>query len=192
MNSAVTPSASDPRSDIIGKLAKLSLLEAALKQSLAPYETQIAALQKACTDATVEEVREIERLRDDIKAQALAHAEELFSDAKSIRVNLLSVGCRNSDKVETVGAEDEVISALEKLSQSPDKSQSLAANACLRSTKELNKVFIRDNFEANQEWFLAMGINLKESVSVSISELKPAKPKAAKTKVAAPAEEVPA
>lgn len=178
----VTPE-EDPRAIVLGKLARLSLLKASLKEVLAPYETQIAALQKACHDATLNEVREIERLEDEIKQLAAANPAEVFGESKTIKLNLLSLGARSADKVELLAEEDEVISALEKLAASESKDQRLAAGACLRITKELNKVFIRDQWADNQEWFLALGISVKESMSVSISELKPPKAKVTKERL---------
>lgn len=172
----------DPRADVLSKLSRLSLLKAALKEVLAPFETEIAALQKACHDATVDEVREIERLEEEIKDIAAQHTAEVFGDAKTIKLNLLSLGSRNADKVELLTEEEEVISALEKLAANGSKDQRLAAGACLRISKELNKTFIRDQWNENQDWFLALGIKVKEFVSISLSEIKPPKVKATKEK----------
>lgn len=169
---------SDPRSEVLSKLAQLALLKAALKEVLAPFETQVAALQKGMSDAAAPSLREIETLEEEIKRLGADHPEEVFGEASSVKLNNLSLGIRRPDKVELTAAEEEVFSVLEKLAATGDDAQRLAAKACLRIEKALNKVFIREMYEESPEWFEAIGITVKESISISLTEVKPPKAKA--------------
>lgn len=174
------------RAEVIGKLSKLALLKAALTQIAAPHLTQIAAIHAALHSATAADVAEIERLETEIKGMAAEFPDEVFGEGRTVKLNTLSLGARRTDKVELDGTEEDVVSALERLEKSPDKAAALYASACLRKTTELNKSFVRQQWEKEgaAEWFTALGITVKESTSVSLTEIKSAKPKATKvTKV---------
>lgn len=169
------------RTTALSMLAELQLRKHALREALAPYETQVAALQKACSDATAEECTRIENLETELKRLALLHSEEIFGDERSIQVNLFTLGIRPSEKVEIMGDEDEVISALQRAAkQHPDLATRVAAEACLRVKIELNKPFIREKWDSFQDWFTIFGLKLTEQLSVAITERKPAKPKPSK------------
>jgi hypothetical protein len=177
---------SDPRSEVLCKLARLALLNAALKEVLAPFETQVAALQKGMSDAAAPSLREIETLEEVIKHLGADHPDEVFGQASTVKLNNLSLGIRRPDKVELTAAEEDVFSVLEKLATTGDDAQRLAAKACLRIEKTLNKVFIREMYEESPEWFEALGITVKESVSISLTEVKPPKTKVTKEKKSEP------
>lgn len=180
METTQTP-APDYRAKALSMLAELQLKKHALREALAPYETQVAALQKACSDATAEECTRIENLETELKRLALLHSEEIFGEDRSIQVNLFTLGIRPAEKVEIIGDEDEVISALQRAAKDhTDRSTRLAAEACLRVKIELNKPFIREKWDAFQDWFTIFGLKLTESLSASITERKPAKPKPSK------------
>lgn len=173
--------APDYRTTALSMLAELQLRKHALREALAPYETQVAALQKACSDATAAECTRIENLEAELKRLALLHSEEIFGDERSIQVNLFTLGIRPSEKVEIMGDEDEVISALQRAAkQHPDPATRVAAEACLRVKIELNKPFIREKWDAFQDWFTIFGLKLTEQLSAAITERKPAKPKPSK------------
>lgn len=174
----------DPRSEVLAKLAKLALLKAALKEVLAPFETQVAALQKGMSDAAGPSLREIEVLEEELKHLGADFPDQVFGEASSVKLNSLCLGIRRPDKVELTAAEEEVFSALKKLAANGDPSQKLAAKACLRIEETLNKVFIRQMYEESPEWFEALGITVKESVSISLTEVKPPKTKVTKEKKA--------
>ncbi len=177
METTPTP-APDYRAKALSMLAELQLKKHALREALAPYETQVAALQKACSDATAEECTRIENLEAELKRLALLYPDEIFGETKSLQVNLFTLGIRPAEKVDFIGPEQEVISALQTAAKShPDPATRLAAEACLRTTVELNKPFIRDKWESFQDWFTIFGLKITEQISASISERKPAKPK---------------
>jgi len=181
MNTPTTPII-DHRSEVLKKLAELSLRKTALKQILSPYQTEIAAIEKACVAATAEEATAIEHLEDWLKEMALRHGAEIFGkEARSLTQGMFTLGLRDVEKVEVCGDEDEVISALQKAAKShPDDATRLAAAACLRTRVEINKAFVRDNWEVFAPWFTIFGLKVVESESASIAEKKPAKPKASK------------
>lgn len=168
---------SDLRTTVLSKMAALALKKAALKEVLAPHETQIAIIQKAAREATAADLREIESLEDEIKKLAAEDPAAVFGTARTLKAHQLSLGVRNADKVELLGEEDEVISAIEKLADSKDKAQRLAALACLRIEKSLNKPFIRQQYAESPEWFEALGITVTEYVSTSLTEVKPPRSK---------------
>lgn len=171
----------DQRARAISMLAELQLRKHALRESLAPYETQVAALQKACSDATAEECTRIENLESELKRLALLYPEEIFGESRSIQVNLFTLGIRPSEKVDFSGDEDDVISALQSAAKShPDPATRIAAEACLRTKVELNKPFIRDKWESFQDWFTIFGLKLTEQLSAAVTERKPAKPRPSK------------
>lgn len=182
------PPASGPlterRSIVIGKLSKLALLKAALAQIAAPHLTQIAAIQAALHQATAADVLEIDILENEIKAMAAEFPDEVFGEGRTVKLNNLSLGARRTDKVELDGTEEDIVSALERLEKNSEPAAALYAAACLRKTVELNKAFIRQQWEKEgaAEWFAALGITVKESTSVSISEVKPPKAKVTKSK----------
>lgn len=180
--STPTPPIIDHRSEVLKKLAELALRKKALEQILAPYQTHIAAIESACVEATAEEATAIEHLQDWLKEMALRHGAEIFGkESRSVTQGIFTLGLRDVEKVEVCGNEDEVISALQKAAKShPDDATRLAAAACLRTKVEINKVFVRDNWELFSPWFIIFGLTLVESESASIAEKKPAKPKPAK------------
>jgi len=177
-----TPPIIDHRSEVLKKLAELALRKTALKQILAPYQTQIASIEAACTVATAEEATAIEHLEEWLKEMALRHGVEIFGkESRSLTQGLFTLGLRDVEKVEVCGDEAEVISALQKAAKShPDDATRLAAAACLRIKVAINKEFVRENWELFSPWFIIFGLKLVESESASIAEKKPAKPKAAK------------
>lgn len=194
MSDITPPSSAHPpqtalRAEVIGKLSKLALLKASYAEIAAPHLTKIAAIQRALHEATAADVLEIDRLEEEIKGIAAENPDEVFGESRTIKLNNLSLGARRADKVEIEGKEDEVVSALEKLERSEDRAQSLYAGACLRRTTELNRSFIREQWgkEGADEYFSALGIKVRESTSVSISEIKPPKPKVTKLKGKDPA-----
>jgi len=172
----------DYRSEVLKKLADLALRKKALNQVLAPFLTEISAIEKACICATAEEATAIEHLEAWLKEMALIHSTEIFGkDAKSLTQGLYTLGLRDVEKVEVCGSEDEVLAALQKAAKShPDDATRLAAAACLRTKVELNKSFVRENWETFAPWFTIFGLEVVESESASIAERKPAKPKQAK------------
>jgi hypothetical protein len=172
------------RAEVIGKLSKLALLKASLIQISAPHLTQIAAIQAILQQETAADELEILRLENEIKTLAAKNPDEVFGEGRTIKLNTLSLGARRTDKVELDGTEEDIVSALERLEKSPEPAAALYAAACLRKTTELNKGFIRQQWEKEgaAEWFAALGISLKESTSVSISDVKPPKAKVTKLK----------
>jgi len=172
----------DYRSIALQNLAELALRRTALKEALAPFDTQIACIQKAMTDATAVEATAIERLEEDLKQLALAHGADIFGeDSRSLTHGLFMLALRTALKVEFAGDEDDVLSVLTKAAKShPDEATRLAAASCVRVRTELNKPFIRENWDAFSAWFCVFGLNLVESESASITEKKPAKPKPSK------------
>ena len=91
----------DYRAIAVTKLATLALKRTALKEALAPFETQIAAIQKACAEATAAECSAIERLEAELKQMALEHGQAIFGEARSITQGALTLGLRGTDKVES-------------------------------------------------------------------------------------------
>lgn len=172
----------DHRALALSKLAELALKRAALKEALSPFETQIAAIQRACTEATAEEATGIEQLEDELKQMALNHGEEIFgADKSSLMLGLLLLSTRPTEKVELTQDEQAVIDGLLKAAKShPEKATRLAAHACVRTKHEINKTFVRENWDAFSEWFSAFGLTLVEGISASITEKKPARPKPSK------------
>ena len=180
---------SAPRIQALQLLAEISTRRAALKEVLAPFETQIAALQRACLVATADEVTAIEQLEHELKNLALAETHAVFGgDARTLQHGLLSLGVRQADKVEIIGDEDECISALQLAAKSKDAGTRVAACACLRITTEINKVFVRENWELSSPWFSSFGLTVKEVTSVSLTEKKPTKLKPSKAEEVKPAQ----
>jgi len=172
----------DRRSEVLKKMAELALKKAALKEVLATFETQIAAIQKAILDATVEDAAAIENLETWLKEMALRFGIEIFGkDARSVTQGALTLAVKEVDKVEVEGDEEEVIATLQKAAKShPDTATKLAAAACLRTKVTINKEFVRQNWELFGPWFIIFGLKVVESESASLAERKPAKPKAPK------------
>lgn len=183
------PDPETKRADALSILAEIATRKAALRAVLAPYETQIAALQQACLNATKEEVIAIEQLEEKVKRLGAEDPVAVFGEARTLTHGLFSLGIRTADKVEIIGPEDECISALQRDAKSADAGTAVAAKACLRVTTELNKVFIRENWEESSAWFSAYGLTVKESVSVSLTEKKPTKLKPAKEEKTKPTKE---
>jgi hypothetical protein len=174
----------DHRTIALQKLADLAFRRSALKQLLAPFETQIAAIQKGCTEATAADATAIEHLEEELKQMALTHGMEIFGkEARSLTHGLFMLAVRPTAKVEFAGDEEEILGVLAKAAKDhPDMATRLAAAACLRVKTDLNKVFVRDNWEAFAAWFTVFGLKLTESESASVVEKKPAKPRAGKPK----------
>lgn len=170
-----------PRQTTIALLNELAVARAQLKEVLSPYETQKAVLDKACTDATAELTAKIERLDEEIKRLALADPTGVFGEgSRRLDEAGLILGARPTERVE-VDDEDAVIGRLQEAAKNhPDPATRIAAASCLRNDPKLNKTFIREHWDEFREWFEIFGLAVSESLSVSLTEKKPAKPRASK------------
>lgn len=171
-----------PRQQALDLIASYATHKAALDAASAPTLAQIASLQAALATATCEAKARLEDLEDQAKTLALQHGPEIFGPEKSSLAEcgfILAVRPSESVKVED---EDASLRALQRDAESPAAplATKLAAQACLRVKRELNKSYILENHQHAPEWFAQYGITVEERQSAS---LKPApKPRQAKAK----------
>lgn len=171
-----------PRQHALDLIASYATHKATLEAASAPILAQIASLQAALATATCEAKARLEDLEDQAKALALQHGPEIFGPDKSSLIECgLILAVRPSESVK-VDDEDASLRALQRDAESPSSplATRLAAQACLRVKRELNKSYILENHQHAPEWFAQYGISVEERQSAS---LKPApKPRAAKSK----------
>lgn len=174
--------AADLRQIVLSKLAELHTKRQALKASLAPFEVQIAQIQQACVTATAGEVAEIEALESELKSLALANPVGCFGEGRrSVSQGLMILGLRETTKVGVDGDEKAVKrEMLAAWREHADPRMQVAAALGLSVDYKLNKDAILDNWDVYGDEFAAFGLVVIESDSASITEKKPAKPKAPK------------
>jgi hypothetical protein len=176
------PTSADLRQSILTKLADLHTKRQALASARSPYDVQIAEIQQAIVVATAGHAAEIEALESELKALALADPVGCFGEGRrSVSQGLMILGLRATTKVGVDGDEKavkrEMVSAWRAHA---DPKMQVAAALGLTVEYKFNKDAILDNWDVYGDEFAAFGLCVIESDSASITEKKPAKPKAPK------------
>lgn len=171
--SSTATAALDPRDEAIAGLARLQTLRRTVVEMRAKFETDIAAIEEAIAKATSADSNEIERLEASLKNLAVDHAEEVFGTARTLVQGALALCLKESEAVEFIGDEDDVIATLKRTAQEhPNEAVRFAAKACLRVKYEVNKRFVLDHWEGHAEWFESFGLVVVQRTSASIAERK--------------------
>lgn len=179
MTTETTPT--QPKEKAKTLLATYAAKVAVLTEATASYRTQITEIQAALTKATTTHQAELEAMEEELKQLALDHAKEIFGDdTRSLVENGYILQLRSTT---AVLCEDEE-AAIRDLANLAETAQSedarLAAQACIRTRRELDREIISKMIISSPDWFAVFGIALVSKDSATVKPRPAPKPKAAK------------